>query len=56
MALTINNLPPEVLGLPGSGLVNAFATALTNSGISARVRGAAASLPSDIMTAGSYVP
>ena len=52
--LTINNLPLEVLGLPGGGLASAFATSLTNSGVSARVRGAAALPPSDVMTADTY--
>ena len=54
VALTINNLPLEVLGSPGGRLVSAFATALTNLGISPRVRGAAASPPSDVMTADTY--
>ena len=54
VALTINNLPLEVLGSPGGGLVSASATALTNSGKSPRVRGTAASPPSDVMTADTY--
>ena len=51
----MSNLPPDVPGSSGGGLVSVSVTALTSSGIFARVRGAAASPPSVVMLSGTQV-